>query len=136
MALDIYRVTSLPNSAYILRNSNCQTVKTKEEKEVLEHFAGVFTMMNMSMFKEIFTVEVEYLVERIQSNYALQIIPNSFLANSTTSPTFATILLNFLMERMTTMGENMEQSNLYLKLFKLVFGSVTCLLYTSDAADE
>ena len=27
--------------------------------------------------------------------------------------------------RMTTMGENMEQSNLYLKLFKLVFGSVT-----------
>lgn len=23
------------------------------------------------------------------------------------------------------MGENMEQSNLYLKLFKLVFGSVT-----------
>lgn len=58
-----------------------------------------FTMMNMSMFKEIFTVEVEYLVERIQSNYALQIIPNSFLANSTTSPTFATILLNFLMER-------------------------------------
>lgn len=58
-----------------------------------------FTMMNMSMFKEIFAVEVEYLVERIQSNYALQIIPNSFLANSTTSPTFATILLNFLMER-------------------------------------
>lgn len=56
-------------------------------------------MMNMSMFKEIFAVEVEYLVERIQSNYALQIIPNSFLANSTTSPTFATILLNFLMER-------------------------------------
>ena len=28
-------------------------------------------------------------------------------------------------QRMDTMGENMEQSNLYLKLFKLVFGSVT-----------
>jgi len=26
---------------------------------------------------------------------------------------------------MDTMGENMDQSNLYLKLFKLVFGSVT-----------
>ena len=26
---------------------------------------------------------------------------------------------------MGTMGENMERSNLYLKLFKLVFGSVT-----------
>lgn len=27
--------------------------------------------------------------------------------------------------RMSTMGDNMERSNLYLKLFKLVFGSVT-----------
>lgn len=113
---------------------SCQTVKTKEEKEVLEHFAGVvstmctclahyrsvivlslslpflsflltlfhsllqFTMMSMSMFKEIFTELIDYLVERIQSNYALQIIPNSFLANSTTSPTFASILLNFLLK--------------------------------------
>ena len=93
-------------------------MKTKEEKEVLEHFAGVvsgcvhllrlahyksvtalslplsqFTMMSMSMFKEIFTELIDYLVERIQSNYALQIIPNS-----TTSPTFASILLNFLLK--------------------------------------
>jgi transformation/transcription domain-associated protein len=52
----------------------------------------------MSMFKEIFTELIDYLVERIQSNYALQIIPNSFLANSTTSPTFASILLNFLLK--------------------------------------
>ena len=55
-------------------------------------------MMSMSMFKEIFTELIDYLVERIQSNYALQIIPNSFLANSTTSPTFASILLNFLLK--------------------------------------
>ena len=41
VALDIYRVTVLPNGVHILRNANCQTVKTKEEKEVLEHFAGV-----------------------------------------------------------------------------------------------
>ena len=60
-----------------------------------------FTMMSMSMFKEIFTELIDYLVERIQSNYALQIIPNSFLANSTTSPTFASILLNFLLKVMS-----------------------------------
>lgn len=48
-----------------------------------------FTMMNMTMFKVIFSKMIEWLVERIQSNYALQIIPNSFLANSTTSATFA-----------------------------------------------
>ena len=35
------------------------------------------------------------------------------------------ILLSFLLERMDSMGDSTERSNLYLKLFKLVFGSVT-----------
>ena len=62
-------------------------------------------MMNMTMFKEIFTEMIEHLVERIQSNYALQIIPNSFLANSTTSATFASILLSFLLKVCVCGGE-------------------------------
>ena len=41
VALNIYCISVLPNGVHILRNANCQTVKTKEEKEVLEHFAGV-----------------------------------------------------------------------------------------------
>ncbi|XP_019851030.1 PREDICTED: transformation/transcription domain-associated protein [Amphimedon queenslandica] len=125
MALDIYRVTMLPNGVLVLRNSNCQTVKTKEEKEVLEHFAGIYTMLATPIFKEIFSEVIEYLVERVQNNYALQIIPNSFLANATTSATFAGILLDFLLKRMEDLGANNDKSNLYLKMFKLVFGSVT-----------
>ena len=31
----------------------------------------------------------------------------------------------FLAQHMDSLGENLERSNLYLKLFKLVFGSVT-----------
>ena len=31
----------------------------------------------------------------------------------------------FLVQHMDSLGENLERSNLYLKLFKLVFGSVT-----------
>ena len=50
---------------------------------------------------------------------------NSFLANNVTSPIFATILVEYLLDRMPEMGSNMERSNLYLKLFKLVFGSVS-----------
>ncbi len=57
-----------------------------------------FTMMSMTMFKEVFTELVEYLVERIQNNYALQILPNALLANSSTSATFASILLGFLLK--------------------------------------
>ena len=47
---------------------------------------------------------IQYLVERIQGNYALQVILNTFLANVGTSATFATILLNFLLKRMREMG--------------------------------
>ncbi|XP_068742186.1 transformation/transcription domain-associated protein-like isoform X1 [Montipora capricornis] len=130
-ALDIYQVSVSPQTGqYYLRPPSSQQVRMKEEKEILEHFAGVFTMMNTSTFKEVFTASIKYLVERIHTNYALQIIPNSFLANPNTSATFATILVRFLLDRLDEMGTNMERSNLYLKLFKLVFGSVS--LFASE----
>lgn len=50
---------------------------------------------------------------------------NSFLANLSTSALFATILVEYLLERLPEMGSHVELSNLYLKLFKLVFGSVS-----------
>ncbi|KAL3967484.1 large subunit ribosomal protein L31e [Sarotherodon galilaeus] len=124
-ALDIYQVQVANNQQTYIRVANCQTVRMKEEKEVLEHFAGVFTMMNPLTFKEIFQTTVPYMVERISKNYALQIVANSFLANISTSALFATILVEYLLERLPEMGSNVELSNLYLKLFKLVFGSVS-----------
>ncbi|XP_048465653.1 transformation/transcription domain-associated protein [Rhincodon typus] len=124
-ALDIYQVQIAGNGQTYIRVANCQTVRMKEEKEVLEHFAGVFTMMNPLTFKEIFQTTVPYMVERISKNYALQIVANSFLANPSTSALFATILVEYLLDRLPEMGSNVELSNLYLKLFKLVFGSVS-----------
>ncbi|XP_077513657.1 transcription-associated protein Nipped-A isoform X4 [Amblyomma americanum] len=100
-------------------------VRSKEEKEVLDHFGGVFTMMSQSTFREVFSTTIEYVVERLNKNSALQIVANFFLANRATSPIFATILVEYLLERMEEMGGNPDKSNLYLKLFKLVFGSVS-----------
>lgn len=54
--------------------------------------------MGMTMYKEVFSHMIGYLVERIQSNYALQLIPNSFLSSSSTSSAFASILLTFLLK--------------------------------------
>ena len=70
--------------------------------------------------QEVFTETIDYVVERIYKNYALQIMANSFLANNVTSPIFATILVEYLLERMHEMGSNMERSNLYLKLFNIL----------------
>lgn len=84
-----------------------------------------FLMMTNQNFQEIFTTTAEFMVERIYKNSALQVVANSFLANPSTSPLFATILVEYLLERMEEMGSNVERSNLYLRLFKLVFGSVS-----------
>lgn len=106
-----------------------QAVRSKEEKEVLEHFAGIFHVLSPQVFREIFSTMIDYVVERIHENYALQIVANSFLAHPSTSPIFATILVEYLLERIEDIGTNektsAEKSNLYLKLFKLVFGSVS-----------
>ncbi|XP_068243023.1 transformation/transcription domain-associated protein isoform X3 [Palaemon carinicauda] len=125
-ALDIYTLNAPGNQQPLgQRGQVPQTVRSKEEKEVLEHFAGVFIMMNPNTFREIFSTTIDFVVERIYHNTALQIVANSFLANSTTSPIFATILVEYLLGHMEEMGTSMDRSNLYLKLFKLVFGSVS-----------
>ena len=126
-ALDIYTINVSAAGQTSIRPAVVQSVRTKEEKDVLEHFAGVFTMMNPLTFKEIFSTTIEYMVDRIHCNYALQIVANTFLAQRSTSATFATILVEYLLARMWEMGSNPERSNLYLKLFKLVFGSVSLL---------
>lgn len=82
-------------------------------------------MMNPQTFQEIFTATISHMVERINKNMTLQIIANTFLSNPSTSPIFATVLVEYLLERMEEMGSNVERSNLYLRLFKLVFGSVS-----------
>jgi len=126
-ALDIYTLSVTPPgvASQQPRIPSPQSVRTKEEKEMLEYFAGVFAFMAPQTFHEIFSTTIDYLVERTYRNYALQIVGSSFLANPAISSIFATILVEYLLERMEEMGSNLEKSNLYLKLFKLVFGSVS-----------
>nr|CAH7738958.1 unnamed protein product [Callosobruchus chinensis] len=124
-ALDIYTLNIGPQPGVVPQRMNQNNVRSKEEKEGLDHFSGVFSMMNSQTFHEIFSTTIEYLVERVYKNPTLQIVPNTLLANPTTSPIFATVLVEYLLERMEEMGSNLERSNLYLRLFKLVFGSVS-----------
>uniref|UniRef100_UPI00359021B0 transformation/transcription domain-associated protein-like n=1 Tax=Myxine glutinosa TaxID=7769 RepID=UPI00359021B0 len=123
-ALDIYQVHLGVDGQTYLRADNCQTVRI-DEKEVIQRFASVFMMLNPLTFKDIFQTTFPYLVERFAKNYTLQIIANSFLANRAMSALFATILVEFLLERLPEMGSNLERSNLCLKLFKLVFIAVS-----------
>ncbi|XP_032685098.1 transformation/transcription domain-associated protein [Odontomachus brunneus] len=126
-ALDIYTIgtTVVGTPVQPGRPAQTQTIRSREEKEVLELFGNIFTQMNPQTFQEIFSMSVDYMVERIFKNSALQIIGSAFLSSHTISSRFATILVQYLLERMNDMGSNVERSNLYLRLFKLVFGSVS-----------
>nr|CAD7586473.1 unnamed protein product [Timema genevievae] len=124
-ALDVYSLSSTSVGQKMAGNPNVRT--EDEEKEVLELFSGVFTMLDHQTLHELFSTTVEYLVERIHQNPNLQIVSNSLMACQNTSPIFGMVLLEYLLKHMSEMGGSVERSNLYLRLFKLVFGSVSLL---------
>lgn len=107
------------------------------EKEVLDHFAGAFTVLEASNFRDVFIVHMELLYECILKDQAILTIPQHFLANSNASASFAEIMLNFLtlrlddltisdgIENPDTLKLAEEKASIILRLFKIVFGSVT-----------
>lgn len=69
---------------------------------------------------------MEHLVTCISENASLILFVNNFITKPQTSFIFTNLLVEFLLARMEVMGNGSpEQSSLYLKLFKLVFGSVS-----------
>lgn len=107
-------------------NTPASIASQKEEKEVIESLGCIFACLNTQTLKEIFTQTIDFIIERTSKNPNISILSSYFLATPATSCTFATILIEYLLKKMEFMGDsNMERSNLYLKLFKLVFGSVS-----------
>ncbi|GMF35265.1 unnamed protein product [Phytophthora fragariaefolia] len=126
-----------------------------EEKQMLDHFAGAFTVLDAADFRDLFISNIELLYECILQDHAILTIPQHFLANSNVSCWFAEILLKFLITQMKDLSvesegdlpdtkrvdkvmvienlqfENMRavpqvhRASIVLRLFKIVFGSVT-----------
>jgi len=98
----------------------------QEEKEVLDYFAGVFTVLDVRNFSQVFSSQIDFLYERVTANTAMSTILQHFLANIGVSRSFAEILLGFLVGKLKDLGSADEpQTGVLLRLFKLVFGSIT-----------
>ena len=78
-----------------------------EEKDVLENFGNVFTVLNHANFRDIFhrstetgvaRSALELLYENMLTDRTLLVIPQLFLTNARMSKIFADILLDFLLE--------------------------------------
>ncbi|KAG6974225.1 hypothetical protein JG687_00000453 [Phytophthora cactorum] len=148
--------------AKVLRNGlRCFVLYTlsentlSEEKQMLDHFAGAFTVLEAADFRDLFIANIELLYECILQDHAILTIPQHFLANSNVSCWFAEILLKFLITQMKDLSveaegdlpdtkrvdkvmaiENLQfekmrpvpqvdRASIVLRLFKIVFGSVT-----------
>ncbi|GMR59796.1 hypothetical protein PMAYCL1PPCAC_29991 [Pristionchus mayeri] len=118
-ALDIFMINP-QNGGIQIRSSS------RDDKETIEAFAAVFTNVNTDVFNEIFSNYIPFLIERIAVNPNLQIICNTFLVNPETCARFGSILAQYLLKRMPEMAYSNERSNLYLKLFKLIFSAISC----------
>ncbi|RDW62546.1 hypothetical protein BP5796_10848 [Coleophoma crateriformis] len=99
---------------------------SKEEKDLLETFATVFHCIDPATFHEVFHEEIPNLFDMIHEHTALLHVPQFFLASEATSPSFAGMLLQFLMDRIDQVGTaDVKKSSILLRLFKLAFMAVT-----------
>jgi transformation/transcription domain-associated protein len=99
---------------------------SKEEKDLLETFATVFHCIDPATFHEVFHEEIPRLYDMIFEHTALLHVPQFFLASEATSPSFAGMLLRFLMDRIDEVGTaDVKKSSILLRLFKLAFMAVT-----------
>lgn len=120
----MYRINTSGNGAN--GKSPVNPAVQREEKELLELFSNLFLNLTSQNFQEIFTATIAFLIEKMVENQNLQVIINTFLSFRQTSPVFATVMVEHLLDRMEEIGStDIEKSNLYLRLFKLIFGSVS-----------
>ena len=99
---------------------------SREEKELLESFGTVFHCVDPATFHEIFQAEIPYLHDLMLEHTALLHLPQFFLASEATSPAFAGMVLQYLMDRIEDVGSSdVIKSSILLRMFKLSFMAVT-----------
>ncbi|KAJ3344480.1 hypothetical protein HDU83_005150 [Entophlyctis luteolus] len=130
-----------PDGELLDKSADRVPLVAKEEKEVFESFAAIFTYIEPCVFQDVFSTQMPYLFERILLNGGLQAIPQYLLGlvnpqpgglgagapNFTAvSPHFGGLLLRFLVDRIENVsGEDQVYSASMLRLFKVVFMAVT-----------
>lgn len=80
---------------------------SNDERETLESFAQLFTMLDPRIFQDIFRMYLPLLFEHIVKNTSMLAIPQAFLlATTTVARNFLEILLTFLIERIDKLMGN------------------------------
>lgn len=76
----------------------------KDEKDVLDAFAGIFMSIDQSIFQEVFSCQISFFLEQAVNNPQLFAIPQYFLASVNLSPSFSGLLLRYLVSNLDKLG--------------------------------
>lgn len=119
---------SAPGSLYspaTLQNSSSSTIPP-DEKDLMDQFGYVFTLLEPSIFHDVISSNMDFLIDRTKENIVLVSVPQYFLAISGISRGFAAILARHLMDRFEEIGsKNTLSGAIILRLFKLLFLAVS-----------
>ncbi|KAI9104837.1 hypothetical protein DFS34DRAFT_691063 [Phlyctochytrium arcticum] len=108
------------------RSASSNVISSKEEKEVFEAFASSFTLIEPPVFQDVFSSQIGFIFDQVLKNISVLALPQYFLASTIVSPTFAGLLLRFLVDRLEKLGDSDPlYASVMLRLFKLLFMSVT-----------
>ncbi|EYC15392.1 hypothetical protein Y032_0037g3495 [Ancylostoma ceylanicum] len=125
--LDVYMIPyPQPPSRVQVPNSVPGGTRSKEEKDALDALASLFTMLNLDVFGEIFTKYMDFFVVRMAKNLPLQLACNAFLVRADVSFRFGCIIVKYLMDRLPSLAVMNDVSQLYVKLFKIIFSAIGC----------
>lgn len=94
----------------------------KEDKDIVEAFSSIFTVIDPAMFQEVCAEHIPYLFEKALLNAFIIAIPQYFLASTAVSANFSSPLLTFLIARFDDVGlADSPKATVMLRLFKLLF---------------
>lgn len=107
-----------------------------EERDIYEHFASVFTVLDVGSFQDTFGPRMQQIFEHVVASPQAIIVPQNFLVLGSMSKYFADILLNFLVENLEvldipagdedtpTASVKSRRSGAILHLFRILFASI------------
>jgi transformation/transcription domain-associated protein len=98
----------------------------KEEKEILELFAGVFTVLDERTFRDVFTLNLQILFQHLLNKDSAIHIPQHFLSTAAVTKHFTDILLQFLVQRIKDLSNtDKREGQVILNLFRIIFHGIS-----------
>lgn len=99
--------------------------RVPEQNEPIEWFGHVLTEVNLHVFQEVWTHQMDFFFERARKRIMLLSVCQFLFTRDTTSATLLAIVLRFLVDRLPLLGDYDDlTAAATIRLYKMAFGAV------------